>query len=125
MTNPANRFEKEYTEKRFWAKLVRSARVAGREVVEKALWLYYAAKTPATPAWAKAVIYGTLGYFILPLDAIPDFTPAVGFADDLGALVVALSTVAAHIDGDVRKRAREKLKDWFGDPSSGDDEPAV
>jgi uncharacterized membrane protein YkvA (DUF1232 family) len=55
----------------------------GREVIEKALWLYYAAQQPNTPLWAKTAIYGALGYFISPIDAIPDITPVIGYADDL------------------------------------------
>ena len=117
-TTHSNDFAKEYSDEGFWAKLARYAKVAGAEVVEKALWLYYAAQREDTPVWAKAIIYGALGYFILPTDAIPDVIPAVGYADDLGALVVALATVGAYIDPEVKRRARKKMDDWFGDPSS-------
>lgn len=58
--------QKEYTEESFWSKLTRYATSAGKEVVEKALLLYYAAQRPDTPMWAKATVYGALGYFILP-----------------------------------------------------------
>ncbi|MFV0277453.1 MAG: hypothetical protein ACK5HY_09750 [Parahaliea sp.] len=50
-----------YSESRFWRKLSVYARAAGRELVEKALLMYYAARRPDTPAWAKASIYGALG----------------------------------------------------------------
>ncbi|MFO0211413.1 MAG: DUF1232 domain-containing protein, partial [Pseudanabaena sp.] len=56
-----------------------------------------------------------LGYFIFPLDAIPDITPVVGYADDLGALAAAVAAVAIHIDENVKEKTRQKLKDWFGD----------
>ena len=117
MTGPSkgSGYENEYTENGFWSKLSRFARVAGREVVEKALWLYYTAQRPDTPAWAKSIIYSTLGYFILPIDAIPDITPVVGYADDLGALAVAIATLAAYIDPGVKDRARRKMAEWFGD----------
>ena len=80
-------FADEYSDKGFWSKVIAFARTAGREVVEKALWLYFAAQNPATPAWARSVIYGALGYFILPLDAIADFAPVVGYVDDLEAMI--------------------------------------
>lgn len=108
-------FENKYSDKGFWNKILAFARTAGREVIEKALWLYYAAQNPATPAWARSVIYGALGYFILPLDAIPDFTPLIGYADDLGVLVAAVATVALFITEDVKAKAARKLRDWFGD----------
>jgi len=93
---------------------VRFAKVAGAEVVERALQLYYAAQDPQTPAWAKAVIYGALGYFIFPVDAIPDAVPAVGFSDDLGVLVAALASVAMYITPAVKEQARVRIRDWFG-----------
>ena len=58
---------------------------------------------------------GPLGYFIAPIDAIPDLTPIVGYSDDLGSLAMALAAVAIFIDDEVKDKARKKLKDWFGD----------
>ena len=82
--------------------------------MEKALCLYYAARRPETPTWAKAVIVSVLAYFIAPLDAIPDFTPLVGFTDDLGVFASALAMVAMYIDRDVQIQARERAESWFG-----------
>jgi len=107
-------FEDEYSDKGFWGKVITFARTAGREVVEKALWLYFAAQNPATPAWARSIIYGALGYFIIPLDAIADFTPLVGYTDDLGVLTAAVVTVALFINKEVKEKAARKLKEWFG-----------
>lgn len=101
-----------YSEASFWEKAKGSLKSAGHEVLEKALWLFYALQKGSTPAWAKAAIIGALGYFISPIDAIPDFVPIVGFTDDLGVLVAAVGAVAAHIDGEVKSRAAKKLADW-------------
>ena len=98
----------------FWRKLARSAIAAGRELVEKALWLYYAAERPDVPRWAKLTMWGALAYLVLPVDAVPDFLPGVGYADDLGALVAAVATVARYVDDDVKARARDRLATWFG-----------
>ena len=110
-----NRFEEAYSEESFWQKLRRYASVAGREVVEKALLLYYAAQQEKAPAWAKATIAAALGYFIVPLDAVADLTPAVGYADDLGVLVLAHAAVASYINDEVRAQTAEKMHDWFGE----------
>ncbi len=127
MTNPPEGYGKDYSETGFWDKVLGYARSAGRDVVEKALQLFYAAQAPATPLWAKTVIYGALGYFINILDAIPDFTPAVGYADDLGVLVAALATVAACITPEIEERARTKVGEWFDPagtpPAHGDATP--
>lgn len=109
----------DFDEQSFWNKVSGYARTAGRGVIEKSLWLYYAAQSPNTPKWAKSVIYGALAYFVLPVDAIPDLIPLVGFTDDLGALAAAVASVAMYIDDDVREAARRKMSDWFqSDPES-------
>lgn len=102
-----------FSEKGFWNKLKRFALVAGKEVVERALCLYYAAQKPDTPLWAKTVIYGALTYFISPVDAVPDLTPVLGYSDDLGVLVSAVLTVSMYVTDEVRQLAREKIKKWF------------
>ena len=108
-------YGKYYSQDSFWKKLLKFARNAGREVVENALSLYYTAQAPDTPAWAKTVITGALGYFIFPADAIPDLIPAVGYGDDLGALAAALAAVAAHVTPEIKDRAKEKAAEWFGE----------
>lgn len=110
-----NEYEDAFTDEGFWNKLKKYARYAGKEVVEKALLLYYAAQEEKAPAWAKATIAGALGYFIVPLDAIADLTPAVGYADDLGVLVLAIAAVTRYINADVRHKTAVKMRAWFGD----------
>lgn len=104
----------EFDDGSFWDKVKNFAIKAGKEVIEKALWLYYAAQQPGTPAWAKAVIYGALAYFVLPVDAVPDAIPVAGFTDDLGALAAALGTVAMYVTEDVKRMAAEKMRIFFG-----------
>ena len=116
-TSPTG-YERDYSEQGFWDKVGGFAKAAGREVVERALQLFYASQAPETPKWAKTVIYGALGYFISILDAVPDLTPVVGYTDDLGVLVAALAAVAAHITPAVKAKAAAKVIEWFGeDPS--------
>lgn len=104
-----------YSDESFWQKLTGYAKSAGREVVEKALLLYYAGQEEDAPAWAKATIIGSLGYFITPLDAIVDLTPVVGYADDLGVLVLALAAVATYVNDNVREKTAQKMQIWFGE----------
>lgn len=87
---------------------------AGKQVLEPALTMYCAARDKATPAWARTAIYGALGYFIFPVDAIPDLIPIAGYSDDLGVLAAALAVVAAHIKTAHKKRAKETTKEWLG-----------
>ena len=98
----------------FWDKVKHFALKAGKDVIEKALWLYYAAQQPGTPAWARTVIYGALAYFVLPVDAVPDAIPVAGFTDDLGALAAALGAVAMYVTEDVKRMAAKRMREWFG-----------
>jgi uncharacterized membrane protein YkvA (DUF1232 family) len=97
-----------------WRKILRFGAAAGREVVERALQLHYAARDPRTPAWARRVMYGALAYFIMPIDAIPDFIPGIGYTDDLGVLATALLTVAFYVTPEVKARARATRERWLG-----------
>jgi uncharacterized membrane protein YkvA (DUF1232 family) len=110
-----NEYSKKYSESSFWDKVKKFAIKAGSNVIYAALKLYYTLQSTETPAWAKTVILGALGYFIAPVDAIPDVVPAVGFADDLGVLVAALATVSLYVDDNVKQKAKKQMKDWFGE----------
>jgi uncharacterized membrane protein YkvA (DUF1232 family) len=107
-------YSKSFSDKSFWNKMKRFATVAGKEVVSKALLLYYCYQDPATPKWVKGVIIGALGYFISPIDAIPDAIPVAGFADDLGALAAAAAAVAVHLNKSHSEAAKKKVGEWFG-----------
>ncbi|QJD86486.1 YkvA family protein [Cohnella herbarum] len=110
-----SKYEKHYSEEGFWSKLKKNAKEAGSKVVYSGLLLYFALQSPKTPLRAKVQIYGALGYLILPVDLVPDFLPAVGYVDDLGALGLALGAVAMSIDQGVKLKAKDKLKDLFGE----------
>lgn len=48
--------------------------------------------------WAKkSAVVAALLYFILPLDAIPDFTPVAGFLDDIGVVAAAIRYLGSQL----------------------------
>ncbi|MCK5727051.1 MAG: DUF1232 domain-containing protein [Thiotrichaceae bacterium] len=106
--------EKEYSDDSFWEKVKGYALSAGEAVLKPALKMYYSAQDADTPIWAKGTIYGALGYFISPIDAIPDIVPFVGYSDDLAILVAAIAAVAAYIKPEHEEQAKEILNQWFG-----------
>ena len=110
-----NQYSEVYTEKSLFDKIKNVAKKAGIKIIYAALLLFYTLIKPSTPSWAKATIIGALGYFISPIDAIPDMIPGAGYADDLGAMILALVTVAMCIDEEVKQKAKERLKVWFGE----------
>lgn len=110
MSSDANR---GFSDDGFWDKVKRYAKVAGESVLEPALKMYYAATDSDTPLWAKTAMYTALVYFVSPIDAVPDVTPLIGYSDDLGVLVAAAATTAAHIKDAHVAKAKETLKQWF------------
>ena len=93
----------------FWRTVKRAA---GRiPFMEDVVAAYYCALDANTPLRAKAVIFGALGYFILPTDAIPDFILALGFTDDIAVLTTAIAAVQAHMRPAHRAAARQALAD--------------
>ena len=110
-------YQTEYSEKAFWDKVSHYAKAAGREVLETALKLYYSARDEDTPAWAKTTIIGALGYFILPLDAIPDIIAITGYTDDLSVLGLAVASVARHIKPEHKEKAKEMVSKWLDKPT--------
>jgi uncharacterized membrane protein YkvA (DUF1232 family) len=91
----------------FWRKLRRVA--ASIPFAEDLLAAYYCAFDRDTPLPVKATLVGALAYFVLPLDAIPDVLPVIGFTDDAAVLATAIRLVANHISPVHRQAARDAL----------------
>lgn len=106
-------YEKDFSSVSFWDKVRSQAVKAGKDLIEKGLVLYYTWDDDDTPMWAKGTIVAALGYFISPVDAVPDILPVVGYTDDLGVLVAALATVGASIKKAHKKAAKQKVDDLF------------
>ena len=109
------KYTEAYSEFKLFEKIMKFAKNAGIKVIYLALLLFFTLQQSTTPKWAKNVIIGGLGYFIFPLDFIPDFIPIVGFSDDMIALVSVLVAVALYIDEDTKSKAKAKLHVWFGE----------
>ena len=99
-----------YSDSRLWEKLFRVAKRAGATVVRPVLELYYLLQSGQVSLQHKAYIIGALGYFILPVDLIPDYLLALlGFADDIAVMTFALKTVKENITPEIREQVEKKL----------------
>ena len=68
----------------------------------------------------KAIIIGSLGYFISPFDIIPDFIPVIGFMDDISALLFAFYRIVSNVkklgqNEEVSEQALARLRSIFDD----------
>ena len=91
------------------AKIVTGAGTITRELVLDAMTLFYATVDQKTSVYSKSVAIAALAYFIMPLDAIPDFLPIVGYSDDAAMLVGAVVTLKSEISEEHKRRALERL----------------
>jgi len=103
----------DFTQDGFWKKLAKQAKKAGYKVIETALGVYYITIDDATPLKIKAIGAGALGYFISPIDLVPDALPVVGYSDDLTVLVGALVILAPYFTDNIRQKVRATMKSWF------------
>lgn len=106
-------YKKEYNEKSFFDKLKKVLKVVGVKGVYMLLLLYNTLQRKDIPPKEKSIIIGALGYFILPLDALPDITPIVGYSDDIFALGMAILKVMPYIDDEMKEKSKEQIIKWF------------
>jgi uncharacterized membrane protein YkvA (DUF1232 family) len=97
-----------------WNKLKSNLLNLGTQFLYSVLLLFYSYKRKDTPNWAKRMIIGVLGYFLAPIDSIPDLAPLIGYTDDLGVISFGLVAIASYVNDDVRLKARKTLKKWTG-----------
>ncbi|MBI4418533.1 MAG: DUF1232 domain-containing protein [Ignavibacteriales bacterium] len=94
-TEERYRREAEYVADRFEEKLRRvgkNIRFANHLI---ALFRYM---TDPEVHWArKSIVVAALLYFIIPLDSIPDFTPVVGFLDDIGVVAAVIKYLGSQL----------------------------
>src|ERR671912_647084 len=92
-------------------RLKRWARAIKRDVVA----LYFAARDPRIPWFAKAVALAVAAYALSPIDLIPDFVPVLGYLDEvillppaimLAVWLVPPELMAGHRQAAARAEAR-------------------
>jgi len=91
----------------FWPKVRSTLRKV--PFTEDAVAAFYCATDRTTPAYVRAVLFGALAYFVMPVDLIPDFIAGLGFTDDATVLVAAVSAVRSYLTPEHRSRARRFL----------------
>ena len=90
--------------------MARLKRVAKRiPFAEDLLAAWFCARDPATPRRVRMTLLAALGYFVLPVDALPDIMPIFGFTDDAAVIAAAIAAVAGSITPEHRERARQAL----------------
>lgn len=90
--------------------LGRLKRVAKRiPFAEDLLAAWFCARDPSTPRRVRLTLLAALGYFVLPIDALPDIMPILGFTDDAAVIAAALAAVAGSITVEHRAAAKAAM----------------
>ena len=59
--------------------------------------MFLTASSTILPLRVRGILLAALGYFVLPLDAVPDMFALVGFTDDIAVLTTAIALINGHI----------------------------
>jgi len=78
------------------------------------LQLFYVAKNPNVPMKIRAAMVAPLGYFISPVDLIPDLVHVVGYSDDAAVIAIAIGIAHLYINDEIRQNAKDKMVAFFG-----------
>lgn len=83
-------------------------KIRAAELKREIVALYFAARDPRTPWYAKAVIVCVVAYALSPIDLIPDPIPLLGHLDDLLLLPLGIYIALKMIPPEVLQDARTK-----------------
>lgn len=118
VTCNAEKYRKEYDRSRFIEKLSRVARYIGSKAVFSLLVMFYATLDKSIPFKARATLLAVLGYFVSPIDVIPDALPLLGFADDMAAVSFVLRQIWNNLNKETVSKARRRMRQWFPDEAN-------
>ena len=107
------KYRGQYNDSKLSSKIARFAKSAGMECVYYVLLLVSIMKSKDVHWQDKITIVGALGYFISPLDLIPDLMIGTGYLDDVGMLYYALTTISTQITPAIRRDAIKSLHKYF------------
>ena len=108
-----SKYKSSYTEENLQTKLKKYGKKIGVNTTYYILLLYQMIVSNTVSIADKAIIIAALGYFISPLDVIPDIIIGTGFIDDVSVMLIALRQVIKNITPEIKQQAKEQLGKMF------------
>ncbi len=108
-------YASNFTESDFMMKVKKFGKSAGIGLMYPILLLYNIATGDNVPLADKAKIIGALGYFILPIDLIPDAIIGIGFTDDIAVATMVLKSVYHNVTAEIHDKVVDQLEEMFGE----------
>ncbi|MBO5828676.1 MAG: DUF1232 domain-containing protein [Paludibacteraceae bacterium] len=112
------KYEKYYSKEQLLKKLKDCGKIVGKKLLNYVLTLYYALWEGSLSVKEKGMIIGALGYFILPIDVVPDFMLPIGYTDDLTLLTYVFTKLKSAVTPEIKNKAKLKVDELLGDSSS-------
>lgn len=92
-------------------KLLSALKQFAHNLKQEIFALYFAARHPQTPWYAKLLIVVVVAYAFSPIDLIPDFIPILGYLDDLVLLPMGIALAIKMIPEQVLPECRMQAKE--------------
>lgn len=77
------------------------------------LTLWFAARHPRTPWYAKALGVFVVAYALSPIDLIPDFIPVLGYVDDMLLLPALIWLTVKLLPPEILAECRSQADAWM------------
>jgi uncharacterized membrane protein YkvA (DUF1232 family) len=90
--------------------LLQQLQTRARSLKRDTLALYFAARDPRTPWYAKALAAAVVAYALSPFDLIPDFIPVIGYLDDVIVVPLGIALVLKLVPATVMAECRERAR---------------
>ena len=97
----------------FWPKMRRV--VAQIPFAKEALSVWYCAKDDETPLAAKGMMLAALAYFVMPVDAIPDFIAGLGYTDDAAVFTALMAIIGRNLKPKHKLAAKRDIERLRGE----------
>jgi uncharacterized membrane protein YkvA (DUF1232 family) len=92
-----------------WEQLKRWA----RELKNEGMTLWFCCRHPDMPWLPKILAIMVVGYFLSPIDLIPDFIPVIGYLDDVILVPIGIYFTLKLVPRHVIEECRAKARDWI------------
>ena len=77
-----------------------------RSIKGDVIAIYFAARDPRVPWYAKALAICVAGYALSPIDLIPDFVPFLGYLDDVVLVPLGILAVVKLVPAEIMAEHR-------------------
>ena len=84
-----------------------------RALKRDGLTLWFCCRHPGMPLLPKILALLVVGYFLSPIDLIPDFIPVLGYLDELILLPVCIYLILRMVPPPVLAEARAQAGEWI------------